>query len=89
MIEPRKSQKEQVIGLLAERGMARLTELKAAGVTAAAVSRLERDGAILRLNRGIYGRALAYTYRSRKCEPIHETLLTSRVRPVARMDDTP
>jgi predicted transcriptional regulator of viral defense system len=54
MIEPRKSQKERVIAVLADRGMARLTELKAAGATAAAVSRLERDGAILRLSRGLY-----------------------------------
>jgi len=54
MIDPRKSHKERVIALLADRGMARLTELKAAGATAAAVSRLERDGKILRLSRGLY-----------------------------------
>jgi predicted transcriptional regulator of viral defense system len=34
--------------------MARLTEIKATGATAAAVSRLERDGKIVRLSRGIY-----------------------------------
>jgi len=43
-----------VIALLADRGMARLTELRASGVTAAAVSRLERDGKIVRLSRGLY-----------------------------------
>ena len=54
MIDPRTSHKERAIALLADRGMARLTELKAAGVTAAAVSRLEREGRILRLSRGLY-----------------------------------
>jgi len=54
MIDPEKSHKERVIALLADRGMARLTELKATGATAAAVSRLERDGEILRLSRGLY-----------------------------------
>ena len=54
MIDPEKSHKERVIALLANRGMARLTELKATGATAAAVSRLERDGEILRLSRGLY-----------------------------------
>ena len=34
--------------------MARLTELTASGTTAAAVSRLERDGKIVRLSRGLY-----------------------------------
>ena len=34
--------------------MARLSDLMAAGVTAAAVSRLEREGSILRLSRGLY-----------------------------------
>lgn len=54
MTDPEKSHKERVITLLADRGMARLTELKATGATAAAVSRLERDGEILRLSRGLY-----------------------------------
>jgi predicted transcriptional regulator of viral defense system len=54
MIDPPKSHGERVIALLADRGMARLTELKAAGVTAAAVSRLERAGKIVRLTRGLY-----------------------------------
>jgi predicted transcriptional regulator of viral defense system len=54
MMDPQKSHGERVIALLADRGMARLTELKATGATAAAVSRLERDGKILRLSRGLY-----------------------------------
>jgi predicted transcriptional regulator of viral defense system len=54
MIDPQKSHRERVTTLLAERGMARLTELKATGATAAAVSRLERDGKIVRLSRGLY-----------------------------------
>jgi predicted transcriptional regulator of viral defense system len=54
MMESQKSHKERVIALLADRGMARLTELKAAGATAAAVSRLDRAGEILRLSRGLY-----------------------------------
>lgn len=54
MIDLQQSHKERVIALLAERGMARLAELKATGATAAAVSRLEREGRILRLGRGLY-----------------------------------
>jgi len=38
----------------AERGIARLAELRNAGVTAATVSRMERDGEVLRLARGLY-----------------------------------
>jgi predicted transcriptional regulator of viral defense system len=54
MIDPQKSHRERVTALLADRGMARLTEIKATGATAAAVSRLERDGKIVRLSRGLY-----------------------------------
>ena len=49
-----KSHKERVIELLAARGMARLAEIKTTGATAAAVARLEREGAIIRLGRGLY-----------------------------------
>ncbi|MGN6423151.1 MAG: type IV toxin-antitoxin system AbiEi family antitoxin domain-containing protein [Asticcacaulis sp.] len=35
-------------------GIARLTELRAEGVTAATMSRMERDGEVLRLARGLY-----------------------------------
>jgi predicted transcriptional regulator of viral defense system len=54
MIELQRSHKDRVIALLADRGMARLAELTATGATATAVSRLERDGLILRLSRGLY-----------------------------------
>ena len=40
--------------VLAERGIARLAELRNAGVTAATMSRMERDGEVVRLNRGLY-----------------------------------
>ena len=54
MADSGKSQGERAITLLADRGMARLTELTASGITAAAVSRLERGGKIVRLSRGLY-----------------------------------
>ena len=40
--------------LLAERGMARLADLRAAGVTAAAMTRMTNDGEVVRLSRGLY-----------------------------------
>lgn len=40
--------------VLIERGIARLAELRNAGVTAATMSRMERDGEVLRLARGLY-----------------------------------
>ncbi len=48
------SQKDRVLGLLRERGMARLRELIAAGVNEETVARLERAGHIVRLARGLY-----------------------------------
>lgn len=48
------TQRERVFAFLKSRGMARLSELIAEGVTAATVSRLEREGAIVRLARGLY-----------------------------------
>lgn len=48
------SQRERLIAALSERGMARLSELLRAGITAATVSRLERQGAVVRLGRGLY-----------------------------------
>jgi predicted transcriptional regulator of viral defense system len=54
-MEARKErQQDRAITLLSERGMARLSELMEAGVTAAAVTRLERKGVIVRLARGLY-----------------------------------
>src|SRR6188768_3572288 len=45
----RLTQRQQAKKLLATRGIARLRELRAAGITAATVSRMERDGDIVRL----------------------------------------
>lgn len=47
-------QGQRAKALLGERGMARLVELRAAGVTAATIGRMERDGEVLRLTRGVY-----------------------------------
>ena len=52
--EQANSQRQRIIEFLQERGMARLSEIVATGVTAAAVSRLEREGSITRLSRGLY-----------------------------------
>lgn len=46
--------RDRIIDLLSRKGMARLSEFLEAGATAAAVSRLEREGTILRLGRGLY-----------------------------------
>jgi predicted transcriptional regulator of viral defense system len=51
---PPSTQREQATRLLAQHGMLRLTELTSAGITAATVSRMERDGSIIRLSRGLY-----------------------------------
>jgi predicted transcriptional regulator of viral defense system len=40
--------------MLSRRGMARLSELARAGVTGATVSRLAREGTVVRLGRGLY-----------------------------------
>ena len=48
------SQRQIAHALLESRGIVRLAELRAAGVTAATVSRMERDGEIVRLARGLY-----------------------------------
>lgn len=54
MSVPQASQRQQALSLLQARGMMRLREFDEAGITAATVSRLERDGAIVRLARGLY-----------------------------------
>lgn len=54
MPAPQSFQREQALSLLQSRGMMRLREFDEAGITAATVSRLERDGAIVRLARGLY-----------------------------------
>jgi predicted transcriptional regulator of viral defense system len=48
------SQREIAQALLTARGIARLVELRDAGVTAATMSRMERNGEVLRLARGLY-----------------------------------
>ena len=47
------SQRQAAQALLKERGIVRLAELRAAGITAATMSRMERDGEVLRLARGL------------------------------------
>jgi len=48
------SQRQLAHALLGARGIVRLKELREAGVTAATISRMERDGEVLRLGRGLY-----------------------------------
>lgn len=48
------SQRQIAQALLTARGIARLVELRDAGVTAATMSRMERDGEVVRLARGLY-----------------------------------
>ena len=48
------SHRDRIVGLLSNRNVARLSEILATGATAAAVSRLEREGTIIRLSRGLY-----------------------------------
>jgi predicted transcriptional regulator of viral defense system len=48
------SQQTKATALLQRKGMVRLSEFRDAGITAAAISRLERSGSITRLARGLY-----------------------------------
>lgn len=48
------TQRQIARNVLIERGIARLAELRSAGVTAATMGRMERDGEVLRLARGLY-----------------------------------
>ncbi len=48
------TQRDRVISLLQRRGMARLSELVKAGVTAATVSRMQESGLVVQLGRGLY-----------------------------------
>jgi predicted transcriptional regulator of viral defense system len=54
MISAPKSQQDRAISLLKQQGMARLSELREAGVTAATVSRMKEKGLVLQLSRGLY-----------------------------------
>ena len=47
-------QREQLAAFLRGQGIARLAEIRRAGITAATVSRLEREGFVTRLGRGLY-----------------------------------
>ncbi|WP_245258051.1 type IV toxin-antitoxin system AbiEi family antitoxin domain-containing protein [Rhodomicrobium vannielii] len=48
------TQQDRAIALLAERGMAKLSEFTASGITAATISRMKERGLILQLSRGLY-----------------------------------
>lgn len=54
MPQPTSSQRQIARAILLARGIARLAELRVAGVTAATVSRMARNGEVLRLARGLY-----------------------------------
>lgn len=56
MASNRPPQRTKALSLLRRRGMVRLSEFLTLGVTAATVSRLEREGAVVRLARGLYQR---------------------------------
>lgn len=47
-------QRDRLAAFLRQHGIARLAEIRRAGVTAATVSRLERQGVVTRLGRGLY-----------------------------------
>jgi predicted transcriptional regulator of viral defense system len=47
-------QQDRAISLLREHGIARLSELTGAGITAATISRMVEKGLVLRLGRGLY-----------------------------------
>lgn len=55
------TQRQQLADFLHERGIARLVDIRRAGITAATVCRLERAGLINRLGRGLYQMADADT----------------------------
>jgi predicted transcriptional regulator of viral defense system len=48
------TQRTQALALLRRRGMTRLAEFNAAGITATTVGRMERAGQVVRLARGLY-----------------------------------
>lgn len=50
----RPRQQDRALSLLQQQGMARLSEFLAKGVTAATVSRMVREGTLVRLSRGLY-----------------------------------
>lgn len=54
MMPMRERQEDMAVSLLKERGMARLSEMTKAGVTAATVARMKEKGALVQLSRGLY-----------------------------------
>ena len=52
--EDSRTQRQQLAAFLRERSIARLAEIRRAGITAATVSRLEREGFVTKLGRGLY-----------------------------------
>ena len=48
------TQRERAFAFLKVKGMARLSELMGEGITASTISRLEREGSLVRLARGLY-----------------------------------
>ena len=49
-----KTQRECALEMLRDRGIVRLSEFKAAGITAATIGRMRGDGDVIRLGRGLY-----------------------------------
>ncbi|MDW4497921.1 type IV toxin-antitoxin system AbiEi family antitoxin domain-containing protein [Sulfitobacter sp. D35] len=49
-----KTQRDSALEMLRDRGIVRLSEFKAAGITAATISRMRQDGNVIRLGRGLY-----------------------------------
>lgn len=49
-----KTQRESALEMLRDRGIVRLSEFKAAGITAAAIGRMRGDGDVIRLGLGLY-----------------------------------
>jgi predicted transcriptional regulator of viral defense system len=54
MTSNHESQQDRAVAFLRQKGMARLSELTRAGVTAATISRMKERGLVLQLGRGLY-----------------------------------
>jgi predicted transcriptional regulator of viral defense system len=54
MMKPAATQQDRAIALLESRGLVRLSEFVAEGITAATISRMEKKGAVMQLGRGLY-----------------------------------
>jgi predicted transcriptional regulator of viral defense system len=50
------TQQERALALLDQRGIVRLAEFRAAGITAATIARMEHKGLLVQLSRGLYQR---------------------------------